>query len=90
MRIDENPDAVIKIVEFKNFAAKSWAEINPVSDCPFSEARQPPYIHEGNAERLSNISEISKWLLINESEENSRSSFSEQHDESDDKSKRNE
>jgi len=51
---------------------KAELRMNPESDCPFSEARQPPYIHEGNAERLSNISEISKRLLINESEENSR------------------
>jgi len=54
----------------------------------FSEARQPPYIHEGNAERLSNISEISKRLLIMSQRKIPESSFSEQHDESDDKSKR--
>jgi len=55
-----NPDAVIKIVEFKILLQKAELRLNPVSDYPFSEARQPPYIHEGNAERLSNIPEISK------------------------------
>jgi len=67
-----NPDSVIKIVEFKILLKKAELRLNPELDCPFSEARQPPYIHEGNPERLSNISEISKRLLINESEENSR------------------
>ena len=67
-----NPDAVIKIVEFMTLLKIAELRMNPESDCPFSEARQPLYIHEGSPERLSNISEISKQLLINESEEDSR------------------
>jgi len=70
-----NPDAVIKIVEFKIMLKIAELRMKPELDCPFSEARQPPYIHKGNPERLSNISEISKQLLINESEEIPESSF---------------
>ena len=72
MRVDDKSDAVIKTVKFKTLLKIAELRIKPELDCPFSEARQPPYIHEGNAERLSNIPEISKRLLINESEENSR------------------
>ena len=79
-----NPDVVIKTVEFKILLKKAELRRNPELDCPFSEARQPLYIG-GNHEQLSNISEICKQLLINESEE---SSILEQHDESDDKSER--
>jgi len=45
-----NSDAVIKIVEFKILQKKAELRIKPELDCPFSEARQPPYIHEGNPE----------------------------------------
>jgi len=67
-----NPDVVIRIVELLILLKKAELRLNPESDCPLSEARQPPYIHEGSPEQLSNISEISKQLLINESEEDSR------------------
>ena len=55
-----NPDAVLKTVEFKTLLKIAELRINPELDCPFSEARQPPYILGGNPEQLSNISEISK------------------------------
>ena len=55
-----NPDAVIKTVELKILLKIAELRMKPELDCPFSEARQPPYIHEGNPERLSNISEICK------------------------------
>jgi len=42
----------------------------------------------GDPEWLSNISEICKQLLINESEEDSRKFLSEQHNESDDNQKK--
>jgi len=43
-----NPDAVIKIVEFKILL--KIVELRMKPELPFSEARQPPYIHEGNPE----------------------------------------
>ena len=55
-----NPDAVIKIVKFKILLKIAELRIKPELDCPFSEAGQPLYIHEGNPEQLSNISEICK------------------------------
>jgi len=62
--------------------------MNPESDCPFSEARQPPYIHEGNAERLSNISESVSDCSSMSQRKIPESSFSEQHDKSDDNQKK--
>jgi len=41
-----NPDAIIKTVELKVLLKKAELRINPESDCPFSEARQPLYIQE--------------------------------------------
>jgi len=58
MRIDDKSDAVIKIVEFKILLKKAELRLNPVSDCPFSEARQPPLYMRG-MRMTSNISEIS-------------------------------
>jgi len=85
-----NPDVVIRIVELFDLAEEAELRIKPELDCPFSEARQPPYIHEGNPEQLSNISEISKRLSSMSQRKIQKSYFSEQHDKSDDKSKRNE
>ena len=45
-----NPDAIIKIVKFKILQKKAELRIKPELDFSFSEARQPPYIHEGNPE----------------------------------------
>jgi len=42
-----NPDAVIKIVEFKILLKIAELRMEPELDFSFSEARQPPYIHEG-------------------------------------------
>jgi len=42
-----NPDAVIKTVKFKTLLKIAELRINPELDCPFPEARQPPYIHGG-------------------------------------------
>ena len=50
MRVMTNPDAVIKTVELKTLLKKAELRVNPESDCPFSEARQPLYIHGGNQE----------------------------------------
>ena len=45
-----NPDVVIKIVKFKTLLKITELRIKPELDCPFTEARQPLYIHEGNPE----------------------------------------
>jgi len=45
-----NPDAVIKTVEFKILLKIAELRMKPELDFSFSEAGQPPYIHEGNAE----------------------------------------
>jgi len=85
-----NPDAVIKIVEFKILLQKSWAEIKSCIWLSFLWGKTASLYTWGNAERLSNISEISKWLLIMSQRKIPESSFSEQHDESDDNQKENE
>jgi len=86
MRIDDKPWCCKQDVEFKTFAEEAELENKSWIWCPFSEARPSLYTW-GNAERLSNISEINsdcyQWVR-----EIPESSFSEQHDESDDNPKR--
>ena len=67
-----NPDVVIITVNLMILLKKAELRMDPELDCPFSEGRQPPYIHGGNYEGLSNVSGICNQLLINESEEYSR------------------
>jgi len=47
MRTYTNHDAVIKTVELMTLLRKAKLRKNQL-DCPFSEARQPLYIQEGN------------------------------------------
>ena len=43
-----NPDAGIKTVELEILLTKAELRVNLELDFPFSEARQPLYIQEGN------------------------------------------
>jgi len=64
-----NPDVVIKTVKLMIFLKKAELRMNPSTSLSLLWGKTASLYTCGTHEQLSNISGISKWLLINESEE---------------------